>query len=489
MPKTKPSVELGAKLEAPEAKRARITPSAGAPRVRHSCVACRKSKVKCTGVVPCTRCVRLGKEAECTLWHRPTGRPKSSYAQITPAEAAARLAAASQGCPHRSDIMRTLAKRFHDKGLPIPQFLIWYSRLLVMMGLRERNIKAMHAGTMLAVDGMMELDGVMLASLAEDGMADVNSVFEAVQSDPWKSCDNMQVGTIASEWIKQIKMKAPPEARAAVEWANEIISGGDQHSSDEYQIATAIKGALRLANIKTLLNKNMNDHTDEEVIKTAQQTGQLAEKLTESGVKVDFYMTRMSSSEEASKARKQAYKLGPAQLDLPEYRAQYAEQLEKALLQMQQEGKDTKDGVAMIQTIVPVKCMDAQGRIWVGISEERSVLCVHGAFNHRTRLRSNFKPGCERAQKMVEHMKIIRQRRRDQAGGETDVLEQGIQQSEPEQQLQHVVTSVVNSTGYISVSSSASEDEEVAITAMRNELECHYDDIGFDFDELMSGGL
>jgi len=387
--------------------------------------------------------------------------------------------------------MRTLAKRFHDKGLPIPQVLIWYSRLLVMMGLRERNIKAIHAGTMLAVDGMMELDGIMVASLAEEGMADVNSVFEAVKSDPWKSCDNMQVRTLVTEWIKQIKIKAPPEVQAAVEWANEIITGGDQHLSEEYQITTTIKGALRSANIKTLLNKNLNDHTDEEVIKTAQQTGQLAEKLTESGVKVDSYMTKMSSSEEASRARKQACKLGPAQLDLEEYRAQYAEQLEKALLQMQQEGKDTKDKVAMLQTIVPVKCMDAQGRVWVGISEERSVLCMHGAFNHRTRLRSNWKPFCERAQEMVKHMKTIRQLRRDQAGGETDVLEQGIQQSELEQQPQRVVTSVVNSIGCISGSSSASEDEDQVITslAMGNKPQCQHDDICFDFDELMMGGL
>jgi len=41
-------------------------------RARQSCTRCRKQKLKCSGEVPCVRCVRRNEQDTCELWHRVT---------------------------------------------------------------------------------------------------------------------------------------------------------------------------------------------------------------------------------------------------------------------------------------------------------------------------------------------------------------------------------------------------------------------------------
>jgi len=57
-------------------------PKAAAPpakRCKQSCVSCRKAKVKCSGGVPCDRCMRINGGRDCVLWHRSAGRPRSAH--------------------------------------------------------------------------------------------------------------------------------------------------------------------------------------------------------------------------------------------------------------------------------------------------------------------------------------------------------------------------------------------------------------------------
>ena len=40
------------------------------PRAKQSCTRCRKHKLKCSGEVPCERCVSRNEQDSCELWHR-----------------------------------------------------------------------------------------------------------------------------------------------------------------------------------------------------------------------------------------------------------------------------------------------------------------------------------------------------------------------------------------------------------------------------------
>ena len=116
------------------------------PRCRQSCVACRNSKVKCTGEVPCPRCVRLGQAGMCVLYERPGGKKTKKPSRLS-----------VKKCPYFSHVMRRIAVRYVERDEPIPRYLTMYCKWLIMVALRSKSLKAMHAATMLANDLGMDM--------------------------------------------------------------------------------------------------------------------------------------------------------------------------------------------------------------------------------------------------------------------------------------------------------------------------------------------
>ena len=110
-------------------------------RAKASCINCRKSKVKCSGAVPCDRCIRLRIQRSCELWHRGPGRP------LIVGNPSLR------SCQFYTDVFECVAMA-HDT-LMFPSSLRCcldnYCRMLIIMSYKEQSLAAMHAGTRLAM--------------------------------------------------------------------------------------------------------------------------------------------------------------------------------------------------------------------------------------------------------------------------------------------------------------------------------------------------
>lgn len=72
------SIKPNASLTAPVQSKPNSLKRPHTARARQSCVRCREQKLKCSGEVPCSRCVHRNMAESCQLWHRPTGRPKKT---------------------------------------------------------------------------------------------------------------------------------------------------------------------------------------------------------------------------------------------------------------------------------------------------------------------------------------------------------------------------------------------------------------------------
>ena len=171
------------------------------------------------------------------------------------------------------------------------------------------------------------------------------------------------MGANASEWIKQIKVNAPPEAQTAAEWVNALFSSGEQRyvSGDAYNLTTIVKGATRIADFKSIWERYGNERTDEEIINDT-QAAQIPAHLEQG----PYYVSKAENIESKYKRPERLGRL----LDEKEYYQQHQQQMEQNLLQIQQEGRDTAHGVVTLQFSLPIKVVDGQGRTWAGMREE-----------------------------------------------------------------------------------------------------------------------
>ena len=97
-------------------------------RARQSCTRCRKQKLKCSGEVPCARCVSRGEQDSCELWHRGTGRPKSTNASDT-----------LDACAYFSHVLQTISPKLVEQGQSAPDLLQQLARLWLMVAVYQKG--------------------------------------------------------------------------------------------------------------------------------------------------------------------------------------------------------------------------------------------------------------------------------------------------------------------------------------------------------------
>ena len=97
-------------------------------RARQSCTRCRTQKLKCSGEVPCARCVIRKEEASCKLWHRGTGRPKSTKTPDT-----------LEACAYYSHVLQKISPDLKEEGKPAPDLLVQLARLWLMVAVYQKG--------------------------------------------------------------------------------------------------------------------------------------------------------------------------------------------------------------------------------------------------------------------------------------------------------------------------------------------------------------
>ena len=98
-------------------------------RAKQSCTRCRKQKVKCSGKVPCERCVRCNEADSCELWNRVAGRPKTAVT-LEKLEA----------CAYYRPVLVKVAMDFAHRGQPAPDLVVQLARLWLMVVVHQKDV-------------------------------------------------------------------------------------------------------------------------------------------------------------------------------------------------------------------------------------------------------------------------------------------------------------------------------------------------------------
>ena len=222
--------------------------------VRQSCINCRKSKVKCSGNVPCDRCVRLEIFDTCLLWHRGSGRPLGAVGQaivITP-------------CPFYSDVFERVAlqqsKDCTALSPAVKSCLDQYSRMLIMISITEQTLSAMHSGTKLAIRGNISLDDILPKMDSEVAVSNEQTPVSSL------------VNGSGTAWFRSLTPPVTPELQPAVEWANQLpICTKRSHDPQEfddalYEVYTVIRGSQQFAELKSSITQCADNFPDNVVL-------------------------------------------------------------------------------------------------------------------------------------------------------------------------------------------------------------------------------
>ena len=214
--------------------------------VRQSCINCRKSKVKCSGNVPCERCVRLKIFDTCELWHRGPGRPLTvgQATVIAP-------------CPFYCDVFEHVALQQSTDFTalsPAVTFCLGHnSRMLIMISKTERSLSAMHSGTKLAMRGNISLGDLLLEL---DSGVPVSNMVSNVET-PVSSLVNVN----STAWLWSLSPPVTAELQPAVEWANQLPvctkRSHDPNQFDDglYEVFTVIRGSAQFAELKNAVTQ------------------------------------------------------------------------------------------------------------------------------------------------------------------------------------------------------------------------------------------
>ena len=97
-------------------------------RVKQSCTRCRKQKVKCSGEVPCERCVRCKEEDSCEHW-RPVAEKTKTADTLEKLE----------GCAYYRPVLLKVAMDFAHRGKPAPDLVVQLARLWLMVVVHQKG--------------------------------------------------------------------------------------------------------------------------------------------------------------------------------------------------------------------------------------------------------------------------------------------------------------------------------------------------------------
>jgi len=92
-------------------------------------------------------------------------------------------------------------------------------------------------------------------------------------------------------------------------------------------------------------------------------------------------------------------------VDLAEYKARWQQTLEQQIVQ--QSNNPQHDGIFRCRHLLSQQFRDQQGRLWSCDKEERMCIANNGAFFHHANVRDNFKPVCDRAQLICDHLDAV----------------------------------------------------------------------------------
>ena len=116
-------------------------------RARQSCTRCRKQKLKCSGEVPCERCVRRNEQDSCQLWHRITGRPKHAAPSLPP-------------CAYYSACLGKVASNLAAHGQTVPDLVVQMARLWLMVAVQQGGADKQVAKTEIAKNTKVPLASI-----------------------------------------------------------------------------------------------------------------------------------------------------------------------------------------------------------------------------------------------------------------------------------------------------------------------------------------
>ena len=367
------------------AKRART-----AQRVRQSCSSCRKSKVKCSGIVPCERCVRQGKAGTCTLWHRPSGRPPLPTRKLRP----------MGDCPFYSDLLERIACKLAGETGILPEgvhsCVEQASRMFMMIGLKERSIRAMYAGTRLAMAAGVEIEDLMLDDDDLDS-SNTGSVLGAVSdSSPWSSAE---IGIGAAQWLSEILPTVPAPAKTAVDWVNQLfdepMSGWD--SSSLYEVRTVVRGSIRFGELRSSVSQCIDQCSDQQLLVAADQQPAAITANTSSII----------SDGEGTAANAEFNKKSRGKiLDQLNFRKALEESFQAQFATLAASKSDDCT-VLRFEHKIPIQVSDLQGRTWAAAWEDRTCMAERGEFVHSARKMHSWLPVCERAKVLVSHLMAV----------------------------------------------------------------------------------
>ena len=122
-------------------------------RARQSCTRCRKQKLKCSGEVPCVRCVSRGLQDKCELWHRITGGPKDTGTAV--------FLETLEPCGYYSDVLQKLSLNLAQQGKPAPDLLVQLARLWLMVAVHQKGVNTEFAKEEIARSTMIPITSMI----------------------------------------------------------------------------------------------------------------------------------------------------------------------------------------------------------------------------------------------------------------------------------------------------------------------------------------
>jgi len=302
-------------------------------------------------------------------------------------------------CPFYSDVLERIALQFTDTVLPaaVQSCLEQYSRMLIMIGLKEPSLTAMHAGTRLAMSAMVPLDDLMLNADDGDDNESKDSVFQqlkcASSAPPWSSS---QVGVGASEWLEAITPQVPAATQPSVDWVNQLFQPQTTGFDDGlYEVRTVARGSVRFAELRNKITKCADELSDSALLGGPGTSRELSEE------KIQMQDTQTRDFKSAKDwARRTRGKIS----DQDSFRQLLQKSFEEQLALL---GNRTPAAVLQFEHCIPAQCADHQGRLWSFSWQERTCLADHGAFVHTARRLHTWHPNCPRAKQLFDHFASI----------------------------------------------------------------------------------
>jgi len=439
--------------------------STGAPlkrtHAKQSCTRCRKQKAKCSGEVPCERCVRCNEQDSCELWHRVAGRPKN-------ADTLEKL----EACAYYRPVLLKVAMDFAHRGKPAPDLVVQLARLWLLVAVHQKGADKEFAKAEIARRTL-----IPLAHFKEEADAvEAEHRFDALKSLPvgdatGKGAAPIKIGSAPAELLEWLAPSGRPIASAATAWVNQMFTSDarfspSQSESDDayscqplkwkfsiYETVTTIQGQSRYTELRNSTMRCIDECTDQAIL-----SFNLPLPANEHA---EWYASQTETLESFRKPSGQI-------VDENDFLQQYLQTFEEQVYRGTHEL-----GAHWLDSRIPMIHRDRQGRLWNAIWEERCCLTDQGGFCHAARKIRLWTPRCSRARQVVSHF--------NELADSGQMIEQSAQQRHP----------AIPILGGMNIPAVSAELAGSGIVGMAQTTAVRAPDLSeelFDFDDLFESG-